>query len=489
MIATTYGGAINGSGTGVGKTLVGIRTLHGRGGNRFLIIAPPNTFENWQGTLKAVTGEDLRFCGNQKYAGFPAKEVQANMKAAQDGEDGWFFVGREMFLLQCRHKVYLTKGRGDAKEPIIDPKTGKQKTRTDFKYIWGDKKPFDGVVYDEVQMAAGNESKSRQALKNLQARFKLGQSADWYGTQQENLWNVHDTFWPGVLGMNKNQWIDEYMVTEFDPFSFNKKKVVGEQWPGFFADTMPCYVALPSPVEKPEPERRYVDLLPEQKRLYHELAKNMAAEIDGDVLVVEMPVILNQRLREAALGTFGIVNLDPVIKIDDEGVETIRYPQTVKFEEHHKSAKLDEIKRIQADYPGEPIIVLTGSQKFAEKAARELGGLPYTGKQTDAEKDAAKADFLNGVTNVLVGTSAMAEGLDGLQEVCRIAIILSRVSIPYKNEQFVGRVARRGQKRPVLVFEIVARDSIDVGIVDKSIETILRNNQTKAIAKKEEKNE
>lgn len=486
MVATRSGGALNGSGTGVGKTIIAVRTLGDRGGKRNLIIAPPNTFDNWAETLEIITGDKLRFCGNQKFSTLvTAAEAKENMAAAQRGDDGWFFVGRETFLAQCRIKVPVFTGRGAAREPMIDPKTGKQKIRVDFKYIWGDTRAFDGAAYDEVQMAASNTSKSSQAWKNLQATFKLAQSADPFGSQLENMHTMAKNIWPDWLDMNKNEFIDEYLETEYDHFAFGNKKVTGEIWPGYFMSTLPCYVAIPSPVEKPEPEKRYVDLLPAQRKLYDKLAEDMAAEIDGDLMIVELPMHLNMRLRELSLGLFRPVD---TFRIDKETGEEIP-TQTVRFEPGDPSAKIDEIKSIMADHPGEHFIIATESQKFAEKMAIDLGGLPYTGKQSDAEKAKNKEAFLRGDVKVLVGTSAMAEGLDGLQDVCRVAIIASRFSVGFKLEQFLGRIARRGQKRTVLAYEIVARDTIEVGVVQKSIQKILDNNRAKALELKKQQEE
>lgn len=480
MVATDSGAAVNGSGTGVGKTLIAVRTLAGRGGDRFLIIAPPNTYENWAPTVETIAGAQLRFCGNQKTRHTPQKVAQANMAAAQAGEPGWYMVGREMFVSQGRVKTPVFRGRGKNKVPHIDTRTGKQKVRTSYKDAWGAVAKFDGVAYDEMQMISSHDSKGREVFIKLNADFKLGQSADWWGTDIGNMYEVHEMMWPGVLDVNKATWTDDNMITEYDHYAFNKKKIVAEAWPGFFAASMPCYVAIPSPVEKPEPDRRIVEMSPKQRKLYEKLAEDMAAEIDGDLLVVEMPANLDMRLRELALGEFRVVDLPP--RIDHEGNEIPR--QTIAYDPGTPSATLDEIRSIQRDYPGEPMIILTGSQKFAEKAAIDLGGLPYTGKQTPTEKSEAEEAFKSGKVKVLVGTSAICEGLDGLQEVCRLAVIASRVSVPYKNTQFIGRVARRGQKRPVVALEVCVADTVQVGVIDASIKTILRNNSMKAEQRK-----
>lgn len=470
---TTSGAGLNGSDPGVGKTIMAVQTLVNRKAKRALIVAPPSTFENWESTLKTVSGQELLLCANSKTAGRTVAELQRNLAAVQAGEDGWYFVSRELFNRQN------WKQRTSGGKPVRTSKGKASMSRVD---IWCRKKPFDAAVFDEVQMCSDAKARTRQTWANLNAGFKLAQSADWFGTNLENMYTVTHDLWPGFSGLNRAEWVDEYLLTEFDPFSYTKKKAVGEQWPGFFASTLPCYAALQSPIEKPVPEKRWVDMLPAQRKLYDKLAQDMAAEIDGDILVVEMPMTLSMRLKELALGMFRPVD---VMRKDKETGED-KPGQTVAFDPGAPSAKIDEIKAIMRDHPGEPVIILTSSSKFANKAAIDLDGLPYTGKQTPEEKDANRLAFINGETKVLIGTEAMSEGLDGLQHVCHVGIIASRVSVPYKNTQFLGRIARRGQKRRVVAYELIARDTVDAGIVHKSIERILQNNQAKAIQKQKE---
>lgn len=474
MSSTTSGAALNGSGTGQGKTVMALRTALNREAKRLLVIAPPNTFENWADTAKAIGGTELKFCGNTKLGDVSASEAKANMELAQAGDDGWFFVGREMFNKQNWSKKPVTEKDGS---PRIDPKTGKQRVLNKRVDVWHKVRQFDMAIFDEVQICSNRTNKIAQSWDYLKADFKLAQSADWFGSKLENQWTIAKQLWPDWMTQNQVEWIDEYMNTEYDHFAFTKKRVTSEKWPGFFASSLPCYVALPPAVEKPEPERRYVDLTAPQRKLYNQIEESMVAEIEGNYLVIELPMHLRMRLLELSLGMFGV----------DSTVVDGEIKTTIRFDEGAPSSKLDEVKSIMRDYPGEHFIILTHSQKFAEKAANDLGGLPYTGKQSDAQKQENKDAFIRGDVKVLVGTSAMAEGLDGLQRVCRNAIIISRPDVSYKTEQFIGRIARRGQERQVNVWEIVARNTLDVGVLSEKIQKALILNQAKAIQSKEEK--
>ena len=97
MVHTDQHSGLNGSGTGVGKTYCAVRIGIERGAKRVLIIAQPGVYENFEETLQKVAGLKLRGSANGKLGEVPAAEAKANKAALVAGEDGWFFVSREIF--------------------------------------------------------------------------------------------------------------------------------------------------------------------------------------------------------------------------------------------------------------------------------------------------------------------------------------------------------------------------------------------------------
>ena len=471
---TTSGGGLNSSGVGSGKTAVAVRTAVNRNPERLLIIAQPNIYRGWRDTVKAVTGRELKFCGTQAKSGTSAKQAQQNMADAQAGVPGWYYVGREMFNLKNWKKRPVKRRNGDE---VLDAK-GRPKLRIDRLDIWGH---WDMAIYDECQMLSSPESASHKSMLHLDADFKLLQSADWFGTKLENMWSITNLIWPDYLeGQKQRDFIYDYLETEYDHFAKWNIKVIGEQIPGMFASGLPAYAALPPAIEPPEPEKRYVTLTRAERKLYDQLSDYMAAELDGDLLVTEMHTTLYLRLRELCLGEFRV---DYRTVVNDEGVEEQK--QTIRFEPGDKSSTIDEIRSIMAEHgKDEHWIILTHSRKWAEKAAIDLGGKAYTGNQSIAQKEKLKDAFIAGDLKILVGTEAMSEGLDGLQHVCRNAIVASRPP-SYKTNQFFGRIARRGQKRAVNAWELVREDTIDVGVVAKKIALVLQNHKAKSVDKRE----
>lgn len=445
-------GGINGSGTGAGKTYVAIKGGLERQAERVLIISQPKVMRNFADTVKALGGPELRVCANSRFRGVPAAQAKANKAACMAGEPGWYFVSRELF----QREMWRMR--------VINHRNGKTSKKSEMFRSWDKVKPFDYLVYDECQMAAAPKSKSTKSLRHIACDFKMLQSADWFGGSLENQYHVSRTVWPEWTDQQYDDftdWRDENCTTKYDHFAFDKKEITGEIWPGAFASSMPVYVRIPSPIEKPDPERHYVELSQQERKLYDQLREDMAAEVGDELFVVEHAHTLFHRLREANLGVFR--PKDVVRKRRDR--ETGKFEevpgQTVTFEPGDKSSTVDAIREIMSMHPGEPVIVLTHSNKFANKAAVDLDGLAYTGDQTDTQKSEAERAFLAGEVKCLIGTDALSEGLDGLQAVCRIAIIASRPGVGYKTPQFIGRVARRGQKREVQVYELVREDTLD----------------------------
>lgn len=451
-------GCVLGLGVGSGKTAIAIEAARRRGDKRVLIVAPLGTFDGWFAHIKWMTGEDAKFCANSKvsisYAPDPARrgerverawsvaEVKNNMSDAlnhKEAPEGWFIIGREMFQRQDWASMPHPKG-------LKDGKTGKVKKITRRLGVW---KNFDTIIYDECQMASNRNSRTYDTLRTSGAKYKHLQSADWFGNKLENMLSIARIVWPDRYKMTIKAFKDDYLVTEYDPYTWDKRKVVGEKWPGEFASTFPAYVAAPPPFEQPEPSEYMVDLSPAHMKAYLDMEKKFAAELmDGTILSIDYKQTVHIRLREWALGEF---------TLDENG--------DVVFPVGAPSAKLDAVRLLMRDYPSEPFLVFTHSEKFAQKAAVDLGGEAWTGKTSQRERGEIKDRFLGGETRVIVATDAIAEGVDGLQLVCRNLVRLTPVYNELKNRQVVGRLARPGQERQVNLWDVVARDTRDVGVL------------------------
>lgn len=90
----------------------------------------------------------------------------------------------------------------------------------------------------------------------------------------------------------------------------------------------------------------------------------------------------------------------------------------------------------------------------------------YTGKQTDRQKDEARAKFIEGDARVMIISLRAGQGLDGLQHVCRTCVIGELDWSPAVIHQDMGRLHRDGQKDPVMAYALVAEEGSDPVIED-----------------------
>jgi SNF2 family DNA or RNA helicase len=120
------------------------------------------------------------------------------------------------------------------------------------------------------------------------------------------------------------------------------------------------------------------------------------------------------------------------------------------------------------DLEPEQVVCLTWSRAAAERVAAECGGAFIHGGVAQADRHGLLDLFKRGHLRVLVGTLAtLGEGVDGLQ-VARHMIRLDRDWTPARNDQAVARLRRSGQKRAVVVHDIVAHDTIDA-VVERAL--------------------
>jgi superfamily II DNA or RNA helicase len=429
IVATQVGG---------GKTLIAIETAKRLGTRVNFVIAPKGTHKRaWEKTiLRQIPDTTVRYINS----------TEVGMKALVDLSEespGWYLISPEFFR----------------------------------KFGWSKFSP-DLAVFDEIHRASNRKSKTAMMLHTLKAKARMGLSGTIAGNRIEGIWSVIRWVYPEVAGRSFWNWVDRYCTTKFDPFA--GKTVAGERSPGGIVSSLPCYIrhlkrekccdnhpdGMDSELPKMQVEERTVELSPEQKRIYKAMEKDLFVWLEGNPLVAEVPVSARVRLRQITLG---------VPSIDEEGV--------VHFADDCKSTKIDEMFQIIGDLPdGEPLLILTHSQKFASVVKKRLEGagisaFEWSGMASQRNRDDALESFIAGGVQAIVAViSAIGEGTDGLQEVCSTVIWLSKDDNRLMNEQAAGRLDRQGQKKSVLSFEILAENTYDEGQLSKLIRDQLEMN-------------
>lgn len=421
--------ALNASTMGSGKTLKAVEVVIRGEFQTVLLIAPLGTRLGWQATFERQ-GTNLPFRW--------INSTKAGQSAFEDWEwqiPGIYFVGVEYFV---RMGV-------------------KNKT------AWN--KKVDIALFDEAHRGQNRASKTHKVLKTVTAGYKLSMSGTPTGNKFEGAWAVTRWLWPDYVEKTFFTWVDKFCRTEYDRFAPRNTKIVGEKNPGAFFNSLPCYIRLESELDVELVEDvRYVELKPKQRRAYEQLEKNMITWVQGNPLVVEFPITLRARLRQASLGMFNV----------DENGE-------VTFDNDCESSKLDAMFDVLEDvFEGESALIFTDSRKFAEVVVHRIGeqARAWHGEISQADREVNKKDFVDGRVKYLVAvTSAIAEGVDGLQHATRNMLWLSRSDNRILNEQAMARIHRQGQTRQVRSIEIVAVDTYDSGVLSSQMEKAIEMNQ------------
>jgi hypothetical protein len=98
-----------------------------------------------------------------------------------------------------------------------------------------------------------------------------------------------------------------------------------------------------------------------------------------------------------------------------------------------------------------------------------LNPVLFTGSETPIEKEAAKQAFLSGNAGVFIMSLRSGKGVDGLQAVCRTAVVGELDWSPAVHKQFFGRVNREGQAawpEAIDAIYLVADDGSDPPIME-----------------------
>lgn len=417
--------SLNASLMGTGKTLMGVETAIRMNAKTVLIIGPLNTFWGWHDTIQRQS--DYNAKGLHRIDSSKAgKEAFRNIT---EGVEGWYFIGREYF----RTKDWT-------------------KTVPDIAMV------------DECHFAQNRNSKSFLTLKKLNAGYKISMSGTPYGNKFEGFWAVTRWLWPEVIPRSFWTWVYEWCETGYSAFS--SREIKGEQKSGSFVKTLPNYIRLyPKQDIDVVEETRFVDLVPAQRKLYTQFESDLVVWLKNHPMIAEVPIAARVRLRQMTLAV-------PSITKEDE----------VYFEDDAVSTKYKALMEIIEDHPDEPMLILTDSQKYARLVTIRLNktkevAFEWSGKANHKKREEAKQKFLLGQVKYIVAViPAIAEGVDGLQDVCSTVVWLSHSDSNVLNQQVLDRIRRRGQRSVVNVYDIVARDTYDEGQLSTLVERQLAMN-------------
>ena len=313
---------------------------------------------------------------------------------------------------------------------------------------------WTSLVIDEAHKIKNPKAQITMAVKQmgLHADERLAMTGTPLLQDPDDVWSIMNFVAPAEWG-SRNQFRTRYcdMVIGWSS---------GLENSGLKADTLkefdeffqPRFVrrtkveVLPQLPEKFPIEYRALHMGTAQARAYKAMVKDMMAMFKDELLITDNSLAQITALRQAASAS---------LDVRDGKVWNMEAP----------SCKLDALRDLIAEAPGDPIVVYAESRKLIELFNRELAkdGLVcgmITGKQGPAVRAKTVEAFQNGDIDVILGT--LGAGAEGLTLTRANRIVIAQQSWSHGvNAQAIDRVHRIGQTRGVQPIVLVTLGTID----------------------------
>lgn len=438
------------AGTGCGKTLMSLWTIDRTAKEEgvepsdlsILVVAPLRTESGWRRAVGQVwpKGEvAFRTLSKRRKAEREALERLIH----GDKPRGVSFIGWELLASVSKRKGY-------------DARAGKVKSKATTKVLGGVE--FDWVIGDEIHRACNFRTVTSQVLCKIKARHRLALSATPAGGQPVNIFGALKFLWPrkypGFTRFANSFFTSEpcyfggpYSVVygaEKKPGLLSKGHRARGEWQDMRIEDVAG--ALP-PVDI-----RRVDcaMTAEQRRQYKQLRDEAVAWMGDHPAVVGLPVTRDMRLRQATLGQ---MRVRPVQGGEDEWL----------FDPGSRSGKITALLDILKDVGEEKVVVYSPSKKFQVPLVVQLEKAGYSCVQVDGEHKDEWKQFLDkdGPQILCAVIPAVAEGVDGLQRVCRHEVWLGLDPSVVRCVQAQGRLHRTGQTGTVVRWLLQCPGTVD----------------------------
>ena len=132
---------------------------------------------------------------------------------------------------------------------------------------------------------------------------------------------------------------------------------------------------------------------------------------------------------------------------------------------HQAQEKLDIIGRLLKEHTDLPMLIFTAHNRFAYAIAR-LYLIPVITHQTKAaERKALLEGFRDGTYAAIVTSKVLNEGIDVPE--AKVAIVLGGSSTAREYIQRLGRILRKKGNTEAILYEIIARGTVDEGIAQR----------------------
>ena len=308
--------------------------------------------------------------------------------------------------------------------------------------LCGEKSLIRSVVFDEVQELRHDDTGKYRAAKHIAKHcdYRLGLSATPIYNYGGEIYNVLSVLCPDVFG----EW--EEFRREWCDYEYNKVTIKDPAAFGTFARQTGLMLRRTRKEVKRE--------LPEVTVVPHEIDCN--------------PEVF-QKLRGQA------IELAKIILQSGQSFIGQKMQAAGEFDMLTRQATGIAKAPFVADFvrmlveEGEQVVLYGWHREVYEiwkEKLKDLNPVMFTGSESPTQKEKSKQAFIDGQAKVLIISLRAGAGMDGLQDVCHIAVFGELDWSPGVHEQCIGRIHRDGQDEPVVVYYLIAEQGSDPVIVD-----------------------
>jgi SNF2 family DNA or RNA helicase len=334
---------------------------------------------------------------------------------------------------------------------------------------------YDLVIVDEAHHLKNRSSVSWKLVNDLQKKYILLLTATPVQNRLSELYNLITVLKPGQLSSPKE--FNRQFVVRGDPRLPKNRGLLRE----LLADVMVRHSRGQISIQLP-PRRAHtvqLDLHPDEEALYQQISefsrRMMGDENFGGTHRLGLRTLLREAGSSAAAThstLLSLANSPSLAAYRSQLLELATQAEAVQ--DSAKANALEKLLRAQtagqagsAEH-GDKVIIFTQFRATLEMLAGCLTdwGIDfalYHGGLTTVQKNAAIEDF-QADKPVLLSTEAAGEGRN--LQFCRAMVNFDLPWNPMRIEQRVGRIHRVGQDRPVDIFNLAAKGTIEEYVLD-----------------------
>ena len=303
---------------------------------------------------------------------------------------------------------------------------------------------WEFLILDEAHKIKSRGAQQTQAVKNIPAAHRVALTGTPILRYVDDLWSILNFLDPQYACNSYHTFVDYFCEQQQTPWG---PKIVGmTKNPNKIAllNALLDFISVRNAVKVGAGKTRETVRLPmtkKQRELYRK---------EKQLLLDELPE--NCTIANGAVLTIRLM-------------QTTSWPGLFELGEH--GPKFEWVLEMCKNNPTEKIVVFSVFERTATalKLFLEDNGIhasTITGKQKAETNEKSRSTFIEGDSQVLIGTiGAMGQGYDGLQEVSHTLIFVDRDWSPEILKQAEDRLNRMGQKKMVNIYYLECQGSFD----------------------------